>query len=81
MMFDRPAGKSQVNMTLNDDLVRQARALTPNLSDTAEQLVADFVDRAVMQEAERQRLIDQHIEASNAFTAAHGCWADEFYTL
>jgi antitoxin CcdA len=81
MGYDRSAGKSRVNMTLNDDLVRQARSLTSNLSDTVEQLLAGFVERAAAQEAERQHLIDKHIEASNAFVAAYGTLADDFPSL
>jgi hypothetical protein len=32
--------KKQVNMTLSEDLVREARMLTGNLSETVEQLLA-----------------------------------------
>jgi hypothetical protein len=31
--------------------------------------------------AERQRMIDQHVAASNAFTKTHGRIADEYSTL
>ena len=81
MGYDRSAGKSRVNMTLNDDLVQKARELTTNLSETVEHLLAGFVEQASGQEAERQRAIIQHIEASNAFVSEHGSLADEFATL
>ena len=81
MQYDRSAAKSRVNMTLNEDLVRRARTLTTNLSDTVEQLLASFVDQASGREAERQREIDRHIDASNAFIAEHGTLADAFATL
>lgn len=81
MEYDRSAAKSRVNMTLNDDLVRRARRLTTNLSDTVERLLAGFVEQASGREAERQHAIDQHIVASNAFVAEHGTLADEFATL
>ena len=35
--------KKPVNMTLSEDLVREARKLTRNLSETVERLFADFV--------------------------------------
>ena len=81
MGFDRTAAKRPVNMTLNEDLVRQARGLTSNLSETVETLLAGFVDAAEVRDTRRQREIDEHIAASNAFIAKRGGWADEFGTL
>jgi hypothetical protein len=40
-------------MTLNEDLVRRARGLTANLSDTVETLLAGFVDDADRKAAEQ----------------------------
>ncbi len=39
-------------------------------------LWANFVEQAALGEADNQRLIDQHIGASNAFIAAYGSRAD-----
>jgi antitoxin CcdA len=75
MDYDRSAAKIRVNMTLNDDLVRQARKLTTNLSDTLQQLLVVCVEREANREAER------HIEAGDAFVTEHGTLADEFSTL
>ena len=81
MGFDRTAAKRPVNMTLNEDLVRQARGLTSNLSETVEILLAGFLDAAEARDARRQQEIEEHVVASNAFIAKHGGWADEFSTL
>jgi antitoxin CcdA len=81
MGFDRAAPRRPVNMTLNEDLVRRARGLTPNLSETVERLLSAFVDNAEVGDADRQRQIDAHIAASDAFIAKHGSIADEFNTL
>ena len=44
MGHDRRLTKRPVNLSLNDDLVREARGLTATLSETVEALRADFVD-------------------------------------
>lgn len=46
MGFVANGPKKPVNMTLSEDLVREARRLMRNLSDTVEQLLCDFVDRS-----------------------------------
>ncbi|MGI4785033.1 MAG: type II toxin-antitoxin system CcdA family antitoxin [Janthinobacterium lividum] len=81
MDYDRNAPRSRVNMTLNEDVVRQAREITSNLSETVEQLLVGFIAAAADEKAERERAIDEHIRASNAFIAAYGCLSDEFQSL
>lgn len=73
--------KRPVNLSLSSDLVRRARALTPNLSDTVETLLANFIDTETARRAEAQRQFDALIEASNGFIARHGAFGDEFSTL
>jgi antitoxin CcdA len=73
--------KRPVNLSLDSDLVRRARALTPNLSDTVETLLASFVDTETARRADVQRQLDTLIEASNGFIARHGAFGDEFSTL
>jgi antitoxin CcdA len=68
-------------MTLNEDLVRRARGITPNLSETVERLLAAFVDDAEAQAARHEQQIAAHIAASDAFVAKHGTLADEFDSL
>ena len=81
MGYDRAAPKRPVNMTLNEDLIRRVRGITPNLSETVERLLASFVDDAEAQAAERDRRIAAHIAANEAFVKNHGSLADEFSTL
>lgn len=81
MSYDRAALKRPVNMTLNEDLIRCARDLTPNLSQTVETLLAAFVDNAEAQAARREQQIEAHIAASDAFVAKYGTLADEFGSL
>ena len=78
MGYDRTAPKRPVNMSLNEDLVRQARGLTSNLSETVETLLAGFVDETAAKAAERDRQIAAYIVASDAFAAKHGSLANEF---
>jgi antitoxin CcdA len=81
MGFDRTAPKRPVNMTLNEDLVRQARGLTSNLSETVETLLAHFVEDAAAKAAEQERQIAAHIAASEDFILKYGSLADEFDDL
>ena len=81
MGYDQTAPKRAVNMTLNADLVRRARAMTPNLSDTVETLLAAYIADADARNAARDQQINAHIAASDAFIARYGTLANEFGTL
>jgi antitoxin CcdA len=81
MGYDRAAPKRPVNMTLNEDLVRQVRGLSTNLSETVESLLADFVEAAQAKAMERERQIAAHVAANEAFVAKYGSLADEFSEL
>jgi antitoxin CcdA len=81
MGYDQAAPKRAVNMTLNEDLVRRARGITPNLSETVETLLAAYVDDAETRATHREQQIAAHIAASDAFVAKYGTLADEFGTL
>jgi antitoxin CcdA len=73
--------KKPVNMTLSEDLVRDARTLTTNLSDTVERLLADYVATEQRKRETRERLIDETIEMAKAHYAEHGLWGEKFSTL
>lgn len=68
-------------MSLNQDLVRRARGVTPNLSETVETLLAAFLDDTEAKAADLARRIAEHIAANDAFVARHGSLADEFCDL
>jgi antitoxin CcdA len=42
--FNGAARKRPVNLTLNEDLVSQAKSMTDNLSGVVESLLSEFVD-------------------------------------
>lgn len=44
MNYVARGAKKPVNMTLSEDLVREARLLTRNLSETVERLLCSFVE-------------------------------------
>ncbi len=73
--------KKPVNMTLSEDLVREARNLTTNLSDTVEKLLADYVDTQQKRREEKVRLIDESIRLIQAHQEEFGLWGEEFSTL
>jgi antitoxin CcdA len=81
MGHERRPAKRPVNLSLNEDLVREARGLTANLSDTVEALLADFVAAEKRRRAEAEAGIAALVAASNRFIEAHGAFGDEFSTL
>lgn len=78
---DTTARKRPVNLTLNEDLVEQARGLTDNLSGVVERLLADFVERSGQDREERARAVAATVEAWNAHGAKRGSISDEYSPL
>jgi antitoxin CcdA len=60
-----------VRMRLNEALVREARELTPDLSETVETLLAAYIDAERLKRTEKERQIENTID----FAIAH---FDEF---
>jgi antitoxin CcdA len=81
MGHDRQSVKRPVNLSLNQDLVREAKGLTPNLSDTVEALLTGFVEAERRRRAEADAQVAALVDASNRFIATHGAFGDEFSTL
>ena len=73
--------KRAVNLTLNVDLVTQAKAFTGNLSATMETLLADYVAQQQQARLSRQQAADACVEYWNDVLAAEGSFADEHSTL
>jgi antitoxin CcdA len=73
--------KKPVNMTLSEDLVREARSLTRNLSETVEKLLADYVAAEQAKRAEKERRIDESIRLLMEHEQKYGLWGEEFSTL
>ena len=75
------ARKRPVNLTLNEDLVLQARKITANLSAVVESLLADFVEHERQRHHAKTKTLATTIATWNNFNAKHGSFADEHSTL
>ena len=73
--------KRPVNLTLTEDLVTEARQLTPNLSGVVEALLTEFVAREQKRRREQSQRVEATIAVWNAFGERHGEFADEYSTL
>jgi antitoxin CcdA len=71
----------QPNITLDEDLVRQARLLTSNLSNTVENLLREFVTREHGLRAAQDAAMTQVIDGFNSYHTQHGLLSDEFSNL
>ena len=79
--YDRAARKRPVNVTLNEDLVAQARSMTKNLSEVIESLLAGFLAAETQRRAAEARGVRATIETWNRFGEKHGSFADQHSTL
>jgi len=73
--------KRPVNLTINEELVAQAKAFTNNLSATMESLLAEFVAAQQNAQRNRQDAADACAADWNAVHASIGSFADEHSTL
>lgn len=83
-MKRNPAGaprKCPVNLTLNENLVKEVKGVTDNLSGVVESLLADFVSK----ERERRSATVEEARATtvlwNNFAERNGSFADDHSTL
>lgn len=81
MGYDRNARKRPINLSMNENLVHQARSYTKNLSATLETLLGEFVDREARRRRDEDAAIDRVIDDLNAFHRSHGLLSDEFSAL
>jgi post-segregation antitoxin (ccd killing protein) len=79
--YNVAARKRPVNLTLNEDLVAQAREVTGNLSAVVESLLADYIAQENQRRAARQDLVRETVATWNRFAADVGSFADEHSTL
>ena len=79
--LDPSARKRPVNLTLNENLVNQARSLTDNLSSVVESLLADFVSRAHQEQLKKSQAVQATVASWNRFNAKSGSIADEYSSL
>ncbi len=81
MGHGRPASKRPTNVTLDEELVRQARLLTPNLSGTVEDLLRAFVTREQSRRVAEDAAVAELIDGFNAFHQENGLLSNEFSSL
>lgn len=79
--YNPAARKRPVNLTLNEDLVVQARGITDNLSGVVESLLADFIEHERQQRMAKAKTLAATIATWNDFNARFGSFADEYSTL
>lgn len=80
-MQSNQARKRAVNLTLNENLVSQAKGMTSNLSGVVEQLLADYVMKQNDAHQVKQSNADAAVQGWNAFNEQSGSFADEHSTL
>jgi antitoxin CcdA len=73
--------KRPVNLTLNEDLVQQARQLTNNLSGIVEALLTEFVEREHLRRREHSERVATTVALWNTFEERHGAFADDYSPL
>jgi antitoxin CcdA len=78
MGYDRNAPKRAINVTINADLLTQARAYTRNVSGTLEDLLAAFVEQERARRRAEDARLDGVVEGANRFHAQHGHLSDDF---
>jgi len=81
MGYDRTAMKRAINVSLNEDLIRQALLYTGSLSATVEKLLEDFVVRENERRRDADAALDRVIDALGSFHTEHGLLSDEFSAL
>jgi antitoxin CcdA len=81
MGYDRNAPKRAINVTINADLLTQARAYTRNVSGTLEDLLAGFVEQERARRRAEDARLDRVVEGANRFHAQYGYLSDEFSAL
>ncbi len=79
--YNTEARKRPVNLTLNEDLVVQARVLTDNLPGMVEPLLADYVEREHRRRIAEARTIEATMAIWNDFNAKRRSFADEYSPL
>lgn len=79
--YNAKAPKRPVNLSLNEDLIAQAREMTNNLSEVVESLLADFVTKEKARRDAHAKALREAVVTWNTFGEKHGSFADEHSTL
>jgi antitoxin CcdA len=79
--YDVAARKRPVNLTLNEDLVLQAKSLTDNLSQVVESLLSGYLARARDERLARSKAVESTVKLWNDFNSKSGSISDEYSSL
>jgi antitoxin CcdA len=79
--YNVAARKRPVNLTLNEDLVQQAKGMTDNLSGVVEALLSNFVAQEQRHRLAKSKALETTVAAWNDFNAEIGSFADEYSSL
>jgi antitoxin CcdA len=79
--YDATARKRPVNLTLNEDLVNQARGLTDNLSQVVESLLSGYLAKARDEHLARSKAVESTVKVWNDFNAKSESISDEYSSL
>ncbi len=73
-IYDETAAKQAINLSINSDLLRQAKELKINVSRAAEERLAELI-RAERERQLREELAES-IQAYNEFVDEHGLFSE-----
>lgn len=79
--YDVAARKRPVNLTLNEDLVNQAKGLTDNLSQVVEALLSGYLAKIRDDQLARSKAVESTVKVWNDFNAKSGSISDEYSSL
>jgi antitoxin CcdA len=79
--YDVAARKRPVNLTLNEDLVHQAKGVTDNLSQVVESLLSGYLARARDERLARSKAVESTVKLWNDFNSKSGSISDEYSSL
>jgi antitoxin CcdA len=79
--YDVAARKRPVNLTLNEDLVNQAKGLTDNLSQLVESLLSGCLARSREERLARSKAVESTVKLWNDFNSKSGSISDEYSSL
>ena len=79
--YDVGTRKRPVHLTLNENLLAQARAVTDNLSAVVESLLADYIAQVTQCRAAKADAVCETVAVWNRFAERVGSFADEYSTL
>jgi antitoxin CcdA len=80
-VYSLDAPKRAFNLSLNEDLVAQARRYSSNLSAEVEALLATYVQQQKQLREDKMAQARHTCAAWNAFHRQHGSLSDEFSPL